>query len=131
MLPHCNLVAGGAIAATGLNTEHHKLLAMQKSRAALTYLVCELHFAQEQAMIKTSSRAIAAVAAAEEVPLLRAEQRDPDYLMDVYRAQIARVEAELANFADEARRTTIAAPVSGTVLRVPEASACEVGRSVN
>ncbi|ASC71845.1 Multidrug efflux pump subunit [Halomicronema hongdechloris C2206] len=57
------------------------------------------------------------------LPLLRAEQRDPDYLIDVYRAQMAAVEAELANLADEARRTTIMAPVAGKVLRVPEASA--------
>ena len=68
--------------------------------------------------------AIANVAAAQEaLPLLRAEQRDPDYLIDAYRAQIAGVEAELANLADEARRTTISAPIAGRVLRVPEASA--------
>ncbi|MEO1299989.1 MAG: HlyD family efflux transporter periplasmic adaptor subunit, partial [Cyanobacteria bacterium J06636_16] len=68
--------------------------------------------------------AIADVADAREaIPLLQAEQRDPDYLIDAYRAQIAGVEAELANLADEARRTTIAAPVSGNILRVPEASA--------
>ena len=68
--------------------------------------------------------AIAEVADAHEaLPLLQAEQRDPDYLIDAYQAQIAGVEAELANLADEARRTTIAAPVSGRVLRVPEASA--------
>ena len=69
-------------------------------------------------------RAIANVASAQEaLPLLQAEQRDPDYLIDAYQAQIAGVEAELANLADEARRTTIAAPVTGNVLRVPEASA--------
>lgn len=69
-------------------------------------------------------QAIAEVAAAQEAPpLLRAEQRDPDYLVQVYQAQIAGVEAELTNLADEARRTEITAPMSGTVLRVPEASA--------
>ncbi|MBE7380124.1 MAG: HlyD family efflux transporter periplasmic adaptor subunit [Leptolyngbya sp. SIO1E4] len=68
--------------------------------------------------------AIADVAAAQEaLPLLRAEQRDPDYLVSAYQAQIAGVEAELANLADEAQRTTIVAPVSGSVLRLPEASA--------
>ncbi|MGD1867496.1 MAG: efflux RND transporter periplasmic adaptor subunit [Phormidesmis sp.] len=68
--------------------------------------------------------AIADVAAAQEaIPLLRAEQSDPDYLLSVYEAQIAEVEAELENLADEADRTTISAPVSGMVLRVPEASA--------
>ena len=69
-------------------------------------------------------QAIADVAVAEEtLPLLQAEQRDPDYLIKVYQAQIAGVEAELANLADEARRTTIVAPISGAVLRVPETSA--------
>ena len=68
--------------------------------------------------------AIANVAAAQEaIPLLRAEQRDPDYLLNAYEAQIAGVKAELANLADEAERTTITAPIGGTVLRVPEASA--------
>ncbi|MEO0707537.1 MAG: HlyD family efflux transporter periplasmic adaptor subunit [Cyanobacteria bacterium J06649_5] len=68
--------------------------------------------------------AIADVATAQEaIPLLQAEQRDPDYLLSSYEAQIAEVEAELANLADEAGRTTISAPVSGIVLRIPEASA--------
>ncbi|MEM6598943.1 MAG: HlyD family efflux transporter periplasmic adaptor subunit [Cyanobacteria bacterium P01_C01_bin.69] len=68
--------------------------------------------------------AIADVAAAQEaIPLLRAEQSDPDYLLSVYEAQISEVEAELENLADEADRTTISAPASGMVLRVPEESA--------
>lgn len=68
--------------------------------------------------------AIANVSAAQAaLALLREEQRDPDYLEDTYRAQIRGVEAELANLVDEARRTTISAPVSGTVLRVPDKSA--------
>ncbi len=84
-----------------------------------TRLIQELEAAQREL-----EGAIAEVADAQEaLPLLRAEQRDPDYLIDAYRAQIAGVEAELANLADEARRTTIAAPVSGSILRVPEASA--------
>lgn len=82
-------------------------------------LIQELAAAQQDLQ-----RAIAAVAAAQEaLPLLQAEQRDPDYLVRVYQAQIAGVEAELANLADEARRTEITAPIAGTVLRVPEASA--------
>lgn len=77
-----------------------------------------------EAAQQTLESAVADVAAAQEaIPLLRAEQSDPDYLLRVYEAQIAGVEAELENFADEAERTTISAPVSGTVLRVPEASA--------
>ncbi len=73
---------------------------------------------------KRLGSAIANVAAAQEaLALLREEQRDPDYLEEAYRAQIAGVEAELANLVDEAQRTTILAPISGTVLRVPDESA--------
>ncbi|MBT9315919.1 efflux RND transporter periplasmic adaptor subunit [Leptothoe spongobia] len=73
---------------------------------------------------KRLGSAIANVSAAQEaLALLREEQRDPDYLEDAYRAQIRGVEAELANLVDEADRTTIAAPISGTVLRVPDKSA--------
>ncbi|MEM9266458.1 MAG: HlyD family efflux transporter periplasmic adaptor subunit [Cyanobacteria bacterium P01_F01_bin.13] len=73
---------------------------------------------------KRLGSAIANVSAAQEaLALLREEQRDPDYLEDAYRAQIRGVEAELANLVDEAGRTTIAAPISGTVLRVPDESA--------
>ena len=68
--------------------------------------------------------AIAAVdAAQQDLSILQAEQRDPDYLVNVYRAEINQVEAELARLADEAQRTDISAPVSGRVLRVPEKSA--------
>lgn len=70
------------------------------------------------------NQAMQAVAAArEEIPLLQSQQRDPDYLLETYRAQIAAVEAELTNLADEASRTTITAPAGGTILRLPEASA--------
>ena len=73
---------------------------------------------------KRLGSAIANVSAAQEaLALLREEQRDPDYLEDAYRAQIRGVEAELANLVDEARRTTISAPISGTVLRIPDKSA--------
>ena len=68
--------------------------------------------------------AIAEVAAAQEaLSILQSEQRDPDYLVDAYRAQIAAVEAELINLADEASRTEIQAPVAGHVLRVLQESA--------
>jgi HlyD family secretion protein len=84
-----------------------------------TRLTRELERAREEL-----ARAIATVAAAQsEIPLIQAEQRDPDYLVNAYQAQIAGVEAELTNLADEARRTTVTAPVSGTILRIPEASA--------
>ncbi|MEO0949295.1 MAG: HlyD family efflux transporter periplasmic adaptor subunit [Cyanobacteria bacterium J06641_5] len=70
------------------------------------------------------ARAIAEVAAAQErLQQLQAEQSDPDYLLDVYDAQIAGVEAELANLDDEAQRTEIYAPANGQVLRVMQESA--------
>ena len=61
-------------------------------------------------------------AAEEELSRLRAEQRDPDYQLDVYDAQIASLQAELTKVADDAARTTITAPVSGEVLRVLQES---------
>ncbi len=66
-------------------------------------------------------RAASEVQAAQaELAVLEAQQRDPDYLLDVYSARIARIEAELATLQDEAIRTDILAPVSGKVLRVLE-----------
>lgn len=79
----------------------------------------ELDMAQEQLR-----RAIAEVNAAQEnLAILQAEQRDPDYLLEVYRAQIAAVKADLADLTDEARRTEIFAPAAGQVLRVLQESA--------
>jgi HlyD family secretion protein len=68
--------------------------------------------------------AIADVRAAEEaLAILRAEQKDPDYLLDVMDARIASVEAELAKLADDAERTEIKAPLDGYVLRINQESA--------
>lgn len=68
--------------------------------------------------------AIASVAAAQKaLSVLQAEQQDPDYLQEVYRAQIASTESTLTNLADEARRTVVRAPVGGTVFRVMQESA--------
>jgi HlyD family secretion protein len=55
--------------------------------------------------------------------VLRAEQSDPDYLLRVYDARIASVEAELSKLRDEAARTVIRSPVGGQVLRVLQKSA--------
>lgn len=72
-----------------------------------------------EAMIRTAQGAAAEVEAAEaELAVLKAEQRDPDYLLDVYEARMASVEAELTRLQDEASRTAIHAPVSGQILRV-------------
>jgi HlyD family secretion protein len=69
-------------------------------------------------------RAIAAVTAAQaDRDVLRQEQSDPDYLLDVYQAEIDSIDAELARLADDARRTTINAPAAGQVLRILEESA--------
>ncbi|MBE9136352.1 HlyD family efflux transporter periplasmic adaptor subunit [Nodosilinea sp. LEGE 07088] len=62
-------------------------------------------------------------AAQANLAVLTAEQRDPDYLEAVYRAEIAAIDAELANLADDARRTTITAPAAGQVLSILEPSA--------
>lgn len=79
----------------------------------------ELEAARQQ--LNQAAQTVAA--ATEEIPLLQTQQRDPDYLIDAYRAQIAAVEAELTNLADEAYRTTMTAPISGDVLRIPNDSA--------
>ncbi|NJR41123.1 MAG: efflux RND transporter periplasmic adaptor subunit [Leptolyngbyaceae cyanobacterium CSU_1_4] len=88
----------------------------------------ELAETQRQQEVKAAQRqveaAIANVAAARNaLSVLEAEQRDPDYLEEVYRAQIASAEASLKNLTDEAQRTTISAPVAGNVLRVRQKSA--------
>lgn len=74
--------------------------------------------------------ALATKAAASEVEVARAaltvlqqQQSDPDYLLKVYDARIASVEAELAKLRDEARRTEMRSPVRGQVLRVLQKSA--------
>ena len=68
-----------------------------------------------------AQRAISEVTAAQaDLAILQARQRDPDYLLDVYRARIAEVEAELAKLRDDALRTQIQAPISGRILRVLE-----------
>ncbi|NEQ47301.1 MAG: HlyD family efflux transporter periplasmic adaptor subunit [Leptolyngbya sp. SIOISBB] len=68
--------------------------------------------------------AIAAInAIQQDLNILQAEQQDPDYLIEAYQAEMAGVEAELARLADDARRTDVAAPSEGRVLRVMEESA--------
>ena len=81
--------------------------------------------AQELDVAQQAANAAAANVAAiqDELAQLQAERSDPDYLLNVYDAQIAQVEARLANLADEATQTTIVAPVAGRVLRVMEESA--------
>lgn len=75
--------------------------------------------AQEREVERTTAEVTAAT---EELAHLQAEQSDPDYKLEVYDAQIAQVEAELAKLADDAQQTTIIAPTSGYVLEVLEKS---------
>ncbi len=92
---------------------------LERDELTATSRARELDAAQRQV-----DTAIAEVKAAREaLSILRAEQQDPDYLLDVYDARIASVEAELARLADDAARTNIKAPVSGYVLRVNQESA--------
>ncbi|MEN9221512.1 MAG: efflux RND transporter periplasmic adaptor subunit [Thermostichus sp. BF3_bins_97] len=69
-------------------------------------------------------QAQAAILSAQQgVQLLQAQQRDPDYLLQVYDAQIRSLQAELASLADSAQHTIITAPAAGQVLRVHQESA--------
>lgn len=52
----------------------------------------------------------------------RAKRSDPDYLLRVYGARAAAIEAQLRTLEDQASRTDVHAPVSGTVLRVVQRS---------
>ncbi|MEM8603070.1 MAG: efflux RND transporter periplasmic adaptor subunit, partial [Cyanobacteria bacterium P01_H01_bin.121] len=68
---------------------------------------------------QTLQKAIADVAAAQDaLAILQAEQQDPDYLVEVYQAQIEATRAQLANLTDTAQRTTVTAPATGEVLRI-------------
>lgn len=87
-----------------------------KERAELEAIVKQRALEAEQ---KAAESAIAEVKAAQEaLAILRAERQDPDYLLDVYDARIAAVEAELAKLTDDAQRTNITSPIDGYVLRV-------------
>lgn len=77
----------------------------------------------EAARREVDSVAAEVVAAKEARAILIAEQRDPDYLLDVYNARIASVQAELAKLADDAARAEIYSPIDGYVLRVNQESA--------
>ena len=72
---------------------------------------------------RTLDRTQAEVSAVrDEFQRLQAEQKDPDYLLQVYDARIRSLEAELANLLDEARRTEIRSPAAGQVLRIQQKS---------
>lgn len=77
----------------------------------------------EAARLAAKAAAANLAVAEEALALLQAERQDPDYLLKVYDARIASVEAELAKLRDEAARTDIPAPIQGQVLRVLQESA--------
>lgn len=110
------------------NRERAEDLVNQGAISAQDFEAAQLtETAREQEVKAAAERlqgAMAAVnAAQQDLAILQAEQQDPDYLLAVYQADIDQVEAELTRLADDAQRTDITAPVSGKVLRVPQASA--------
>lgn len=76
----------------------------------------------ETAQLAEKSRALELAVARAAVAETRAKHADPDYLLRVYRARGAAVEAQLRTLEDQARRTSIDAPISGTVLRIHQKS---------
>ncbi|MDH3600009.1 MAG: HlyD family efflux transporter periplasmic adaptor subunit [Candidatus Tectomicrobia bacterium] len=92
----------------------------QEERETLELLTTTRSKELEAAQLEVQRTAAEVKAAQAELAVLEAEQRDPDYLLDVYSARIASIEAELARLQDEAKRTEILAPVSAQVLRVLE-----------
>jgi HlyD family secretion protein len=88
----------------------------------------ELAVTQRQQALETARQQVAVAqadvqAAQANLAVLTAERQDPDYLVDVYTAELAALDAELASLTDDARRTTITAPAAGRVLDVLEPSA--------
>jgi HlyD family secretion protein len=107
-----DLQAAGAISQQEL--ESAELTATSHRQALVT--------AQEQVAVAQAD----VQAAQDALAVLQAEQEDPDYLLAVYDAQIASLQAELTNLTTEAERTAIAAPAAGQVLKVLEESARHV-----
>ncbi|VEP18906.1 Multidrug resistance efflux pump [Hyella patelloides LEGE 07179] len=88
----------------------------EKERAELDETIKIRALEAEQRVAESS---VAEVKAAQEaLSILRAEQQDPDYLLDVYDARIASIKAELAKLTDDANHTNIRSPIDGYVLRV-------------
>lgn len=80
--------------------------------------------AEHNAALQAAQAARSEVAVAQKtLSILQAEQSDPDYLLKVYNARIASVEAELTRLQDQAQRTEMRSPVRGQVLRVLQRSA--------
>jgi HlyD family secretion protein len=110
-----DLTRANELAAQGAISEQQR----ESAALAATARQQERNAAQQQ--VASAEAAIAA--AQDDLNILQAEQQDPDYLLDVYQAEMASAEAQLARLADDARRTDIATPTAGQVLRVLEESA--------
>ncbi|PMB46114.1 efflux transporter periplasmic adaptor subunit [Fischerella thermalis CCMEE 5201] len=76
----------------------------------------------EAAKLAAKSAASEVEVAQAALTVLQQQQSDPDYLLKVYDARIASVEAELSKLKDEAARTAIRSPVRGQVLRILQKS---------
>lgn len=76
----------------------------------------------EAAQLLEHSRAQQLAAARAAVAEAYAKRSDPDYLLRVYDARAASIEAQLRTLEDQASRTNVHAPVTGTVLRVLQRS---------
>ena len=93
----------------------------RKERAELEEATAMRALEAEQRLADSATAEVSA--AREALAILRAEQQDPDYLIDVYNARIESVRAELQKLTDDATRTNIKSPVDGYVLRVHQESA--------
>jgi HlyD family secretion protein len=88
----------------------------EKERAELEEITKQRALEAEQRAVESINAEINA--AQEALSILQAEQKDPDYLLDVYDARIAGVKAELSKLTDDANRTYITSPINGYVLKV-------------
>ena len=76
----------------------------------------------EAAQLAQTSRTHELAGARAALAEARAKYSDPDYLIHVYDARAAAIEAQLRTLEDQASRTTVRAPIDGTVLRVMQRS---------
>ncbi len=93
----------------------------ERETAELNAIARLKEFEAAQLAAKAAAADVAQTQAA--LAVLQAQQSDPDYLLKVYDARIASVEAELLKLRDETARTLIHSPVRGQVLRILQKSA--------
>lgn len=76
----------------------------------------------ESAILAVTAAAKEVEAAQSALQAQQIEQHDPDYLLKVYDAQIASIEAQLSKLKNDASRTNIYSPIDGKVLRILQKS---------